>query len=256
MTIDELIDLLNSSQSERITPLQEWILRQSWKGKTYANMSCQGHYTAEHIRKIGAELWSLLSQVLEMPITKSNIRQKLEDYTLTPTQRELIKAIKFPSSFSSLSFPSSPLSANSHYYISRPPVEQLAYAEIQKPGSLIRIKAPSKFGKTSLILHLLDYANKLGYDTVSLDFLLADKAIFKDLNKFLRWFSINISRTLQLESKLNSYWNEDMGSKVSCCLYFQKYILNQSDRPLVLTLNEVNRVFEYPEITEDFFSLL
>ncbi len=85
-----------------------------------------------------------------------------------------------------------------------------------KPGSLICIQAPKKMGKSSLILRLLARANNQGFRTVTLDFQQADKVIFTSLDKFLRWLCANVSRELELEPKLNDYWDEDMGSKVSC----------------------------------------
>lgn len=111
-------------------------------------------------------------------------------------------------------------------------------------------------GKSSLMLRIAERAAKSEYRTASIDFHQADRAVFANLDKFLRWFSANVSRELQLESKLDDYWNEEMGSKVSCTLYFQGYLLENITSPLVLALNEVNRVVEYPEIAEDFLSLL
>ncbi|MFB2934035.1 AAA-like domain-containing protein [Aerosakkonemataceae cyanobacterium BLCC-F154] len=155
-----------------------------------------------------------------------------------------------------LTFPNDPLSLNSTFYIERPPIEELAYREISKPGSFIRIKAPKKMGKSSLMIRLIDRATNLGYKTVTLDFQQADETVFSSLYKFLRWFCANVSRHLKLEPMLDEYWDEDIGSKVSSTLYFQGYLLRQINAPLVLVLNEVNRVFEFPEIARDFLSLL
>ena len=156
----------------------------------------------------------------------------------------------------SVAFPSGPVSLNSSLYITRPQIEELAYQEINKPGSLIRIKAPKQMGKTSLVLRLLDRTQQAGFHTVYLDFLQADEAVFNSLDKFLRWFCANVSYQLQLKPVLDDYWDEDIGSKVSCTIYFQGYLLEQIDRPLVLALNEVNRIFEYPKIAQDFLALL
>jgi diguanylate cyclase (GGDEF)-like protein len=156
----------------------------------------------------------------------------------------------------SLECPSGPVPLNSPFYIDRPPIEELAYQEISKPGSIIRIKAPKQMGKTSLVLRLLARAQRAGYRTVYLDFQQADEAVFATLDKFLRWFCANVSRQLQLQPMLDDYWDEDMGSKVSCTIYFQAYLLEQIDSPLVLALNEVNRIFEYPKIAQDFLALL
>jgi len=155
-----------------------------------------------------------------------------------------------------IDIPGGPISLNSRFYIERPPCEALAYTELCKPGSLIRIRAPRKKGKSSLMLRLINHAVTFGYRTVTIDFQQADTAIFQNSDKFLRWLCINIARQLKLAPNLDDYWDEDMGSKVSCTIYFEGYLLEQIDSPLVLVLNEVNRLFQYPNIAQAFFPLL
>jgi diguanylate cyclase (GGDEF)-like protein len=67
---------------------------------------------------------------------------------------------------------------------------------------------------------------------------------------------MNVTRELNLESRIDEYWDEEMGSKVSCTSYFQGYILTQIQSPIVLAFTEVDRVFEFPEIAGEFFPLL
>ncbi len=256
MTIDEIVLLLKASQATGLTTLQELILRSSWEGKTYTDIACEAHYGEERVKKIAAHLWQVLSNFCKEPINKSNFRQTIENHRLSKAHQQLVKEFNKAATAISLEFPSGPVSLNSRFYIPRPPIEELAYAEIAEPGSVICIKAPKKMGKSSLILRLLARANKQGFHTVNLDFQQADKAVFASLDKFLRWFCANVSRELQLEPKLNDYWDEDMGSKVSCSVYFQEYLLSALSSPLVLVLNEVDWVFEYQEIAGEFLPLL
>lgn len=256
MSIDEVVLLLKISLPNALTPLQEMILRSSWEGKTYTSIAVEAHYGEERVRKVASHLWQLLNDFWKEPINKSNFRQKLEARHLTKAQQQLIQEFHRKNEAITLEFPSAPVSLNSRFYISRPPVEELVYTEIMEPGSVICIKAPKKMGKSSLILRILSHAVNLGYRTVNLDFQQADKAVFSNLDKFLRWFCANVSRELGLEPRLNDYWDEEMGSKVSCSLYFQGYLLSALQSPLVLVLNEVDWVFEYPEIAGDFLPLL
>ena len=175
--------------------------------------------------------------------------------TLCPSDYTQLDADTMPTQIS-LEFPSGPVPINSRFYINRPPIEELSYQEISKPGSVIGIKAPRKMGKSSLLIRIIAHATQVGYKTVSLDFQEADDAVFSSLNKFLRWFCANISRQLNLKPMLDDYWDEDMGSKVSCTIYLEGYLLEQINTPLVLALNEVNRVFEHPNIAQDFLPLL
>jgi hypothetical protein len=260
MRIEEVIQLLNASQQSVLTPLQEVVLCSSWEGKTYTTMAGNIHYRASHLRKVASGVWSLLSDFFGEPITKHNFRSTLEPRPLTLEQRQLIEKFSHQSEATSeatsIEFPSGPVPLNSKFYISRFLSEKLAYAEITKPGCIIRIKAPSKTGKTSLMLRILDHAVCLGYRTVSLDFQQADEVVFSSLDKFLRWFCANISWQLQLQPMLDDYWDEDLGSKMSCTIYLQSYVLSQIDVPLVLAFKEVNRIFDYPKLASEFLSLL
>ena len=155
-----------------------------------------------------------------------------------------------------LELPHEPVALGSVFYVERPPVEQLVYQEITKPGCIIRIKAPRKMGKSSLLLRIIDFAKHQKYRTIYLDFQLADREVFKSLDKFLRWFCANIAYQLKIKENLEEYWDEELGSKVNCSIYFQYYLLSYIESPLVIALNEVNRLFEYPEIAQDFLGLL
>ncbi|MBD2313813.1 AAA-like domain-containing protein [Desertifilum sp. FACHB-1129] len=153
-------------------------------------------------------------------------------------------------------FPGGPLPLNSPFYVYRPPQEELVCQEVEKPGSAIRIQAPRKMGKSSLLTRLLAHAKAQGYGVAHIDFQEVDRAAFGSLDKLLRWLCANVSRRLRLPPQLDDYWDEEVGSKVSCTIYFEEYLLEQIDRPIVLALNEVNLIFEHSEIAQEFFPLL
>jgi diguanylate cyclase (GGDEF)-like protein len=153
-------------------------------------------------------------------------------------------------------FPCDPEPLDSPFYIARPPVEEQTYQEITRTGSVIRIQSPHKTGKTSLVLRLLDYAKQSGFSTVYVDFQQVEAAVCTCLEKILRWFCDYVSRQLDLTPMIDNYWDEDIGSKVSCTIYFENYFLKNLKTPLVLILNDVDYIFEYSTISQDFFSLL
>ncbi len=127
---------------------------------------------------------------------------------------------------------------------------------LQQAGALVRIKAPKEMGKTSLLLRMLDFAKQQGYRTVSLNLEQVDQAILSDLNQFLRWLCANAARQLQLKPQLDEYWDEDLGSKISCTVYIQDYLLESITAPIVLALDELNQIFEHPQVAKDFLPLL
>lgn len=57
-----------------------------------------------------------------------------------------------------------------------------------------------------------------------------------------------MGQKLGLPNHLSEYWDDIFGSKINCKAYFEQYILAKITRPLALGLDEVNRVFSYPDI--------
>lgn len=152
--------------------------------------------------------------------------------------------------------PSGQVRLASAFYVERVPYEAQCYREILQPGALIRIKAPRQMGKTSLMARILYQAKEQGYRTVALSFQHADTAVFTNLNALLQWFCARITRKLRLPHQVDDYWTDTYGSKDNCTAYFEDCLLSETDEPLVLGLDEVDRVFQYPEIADDFFALL
>ncbi|GBF81822.1 AAA-like domain-containing protein [Aphanothece sacrum] len=153
-------------------------------------------------------------------------------------------------------YPSGAVPLGSPFYLERQPVEGQIKQEISKPGTLLRIKAPREMGKTSLLLRMLEFAKTQNYPTVHLNLDQVDQAILNDLNRFLRWFCANIARQLHLKPCLDEYWDEDLGSKISCTSYFEDYLLKTVQNPLVLALDEAQQIFEHSALAKDFLPLL
>lgn len=144
----------------------------------------------------------------------------------------------------------------SRFYVDRPPIESRCYEQIERPGALIRIKAPRQMGKTSLMARILHHADSQGCLKVQLSFQLADGKIFTDLDQFLRWFCSSVGRRLKLPNKLTDFWDDVFGSKDNCTAYFEEYLLAEINKPLALGLDEVDLIFQHREIASDFFGLL
>lgn len=167
-----------------------------------------------------------------------------------------LAAAQAPLPSGGLPYPDGPVPLDSPFYVDRPPIEALAYQELSQPGCVIRIRAPRGMGKTSLTLRLLTVAEAQGYRTVTLDCNQFDSALLNDLNKFLRSFCLRLAQALHIPPNLEDYWDEDIGSKLSCSFYLKTYLLKQLDVPVVLVLNEVDRFFEQTAFAQDFFPLL
>lgn len=202
------------------------------------------------------ELLSLLADNSQgaTPSTSTESAESMEElHTTSPTVESFDRP---PLPVAEPELPGGQVDLASVFYIERPPIESRCYDAIAKPGSLIRIKAPRQMGKTSLMARALQQAEAQGCVKVPLSFQLADGKVFADLDKFLQWFCASIGRRLRLPNKLKDYWDDIFGSKDNCTAYFEDYLLEEIDKPIALGLDEVDLVFQYPEIASDFFAML
>lgn len=214
--------------------------------------------------KSPADTQKILEEVLSLLVREDNNSfdetDETEDLSVIPTlQPSTVSSTKSfapPLPVAEPELPEGQVDLASEFYLERPPIEERCYKAIVKPGSLIRIKAPRQMGKTSLMARILHQASNAGCLTVPLTFQLADSKIFKDLDKFLQWFCASVGKRLKLSNKLKDYWDDIFGSKDNCTTYFEEYLLREINQPLVLGLDEVDCVFQYPEIAADFFGLL
>jgi len=171
---------------------------------------------------------------------------------------ELLKEFgeRTPEAPKGLELPEGPVRLNSEFYIERSRMESDCYQQILEPGSMIRIKAPKLMGKTSLLNRIVERAKTNNYRLVRLDFRQAEKGIYSDINEFIKWFCFNISRQLELESNIDKSLQGRGGILVDCKKYFEDEVLKAIKCPLVLALEEIDCIFCYKEISEDFFSML
>ncbi|MEG4283704.1 AAA-like domain-containing protein [Microcoleus sp. A006_D1] len=173
---------------------------------------------------------------------------------ITSTKQSIIQ----PQPAAAPELPGGQVDLASRFYIDRPPIESRCYEAIAQPGALIRIKAPRQMGKTSLMARILHHAEVQGSRTVALSFQLANRRIFANSDTFLQWFCASVGQELGMLEQLPKCWElaDLIGSNQCCKAYFEQYLLSESSPPLTLGLDESDRLFESPEIADDFFGLL
>ncbi|BAZ65382.1 MAG: AAA-like domain-containing protein [Pelatocladus maniniholoensis HA4357-MV3] len=141
-------------------------------------------------------------------------------------------------------------------YVKRPYTESICEQTLRQAGALLLIKAPGLMGKTSLMAKILLQLASEGYRTVFLNLHYAEIDHFTNLDKFLQWFSVSVGKRLKMSNQLANYWDDESSSKLNCTAYFEEYLLPQSLSPLVLCLDEVERIFPYQQVASEFFGLL
>ncbi|WP_375501219.1 AAA-like domain-containing protein [uncultured Nostoc sp.] len=234
------------------------VLLGSWEGLTYEKMAEQYHLSVNYLRgDVGPQLWQKLSEALGEEVTKSNFKGALERAWKRQLYPSIDLNVQLESSLAELPFPEGSVPLDSPFYVERDGIESICYETIVKPASLIRIKAPKLMGKTSLMTRVLAHAKSQNYQTVYLDLSGVERAILTNLDKFVRWLCLMVGRKLKLENRLKDYWDtEILGSNDNCTVYFEEYLLPQIDCPLVLGLDEVDKIFPYNQVIEDFLGML
>ncbi|MDY7023732.1 MAG: AAA-like domain-containing protein [Cyanobacteriota bacterium] len=258
MNVDEALELVDQVLPKRLNYTQQLVFCQSWEKQTYQNIAFDSGYDPDYIKEVGSDLWRSLSDVVGEKVTKKNIHSVLRNYQhIKPEQSQPSEKFKKPAILNAqLEFPNGAVSLNSSFYIERPPIEEHSFAQIIQPGSLIRIRAPRQMGKTSLMFRMIEQAQNQGFHTITVNLQKAEYNVFTSLDKFLRWFCATVTRRLKLPLELDEYWDEDIGSKVSATLYFENYLLEEIENPIILAIDELDQIFEYPEIYRDFLPLL
>ncbi|WP_413255311.1 AAA-like domain-containing protein [Floridanema fluviatile] len=261
------------------------VLRGAWQGQKYDDIAQDCGYAPEYIKHdVGPKLWQLLSSSLGEKVSKTNLMavltqnadrlekniEETDEWKKAELEKQQSKEAEINHGIQKSQIPQilaldldppiGLLPLDSTFYLERPPVESRCYEEVMRSGALIRIKAPSQMGKTSLMVRILAHAKQQAADVpvniVALSLQRADKAIFTDLDRFLRWFCTVIARKLQVLDHVDEYWSDTFGSKGNCTAYFEDCILPEINGILVLALDQVDEVFLHPEIADDFFTLL
>ena len=248
-------ELLYQHTKHHLSAVQAVILREAWIGsrKTYEQLAEEMQYSANYIKQgVGPKLWRTLSEIVGERVTKGTAKTALSQYFSLVTS--------LASHPTGVEHPCGVVALQSPFYIQRGNSDRLCLQTIGSPGAFIRIKAPRKTGKTSLLNRILAHAQSLGCETVLLNFQQAEAAVLSDINRLLRWVCANLSFQLGRPADLDQYWGDDIGSKMSCNLFLQSHILAQRQAaepiPLVVAFEEVHELLAYPDVAHEFLTLL
>jgi hypothetical protein len=87
MDVQELLRLADglvfAKTGKRLDDLQQAVVRGTWQGKRYSEISKEVHCTERHVRNIASKLWQTLSEILDEDVMKSNLRSTMERYEIS-----------------------------------------------------------------------------------------------------------------------------------------------------------------------------
>ncbi len=153
-----------------------------------------------------------------------------------------------------LEIPAGTMDPQSRFYMPRTS-DAIALETIAQQGVTITIKGPRQVGKSSLLSRVNAAAVEVGKRVAFLDFQLFDQAALGDADRFFYQFCVWLTDLLEMEDCVDDYWRQPLGNSQRCTRYVGRHLLKSLGLPLVLAMDEVERVFD-TEFRSDFFSML
>jgi hypothetical protein len=150
--------------------------------------------------------------------------------------------------------PKGALSLDSAYYVERPSDARMR-SLLRRNGVTISIRGPRQIGKTSLLARAVRMAEAEGKRVAWIDFQLFEKSALADARTFYQQFCGHISLALGIEPHIEQHWDDRLGNMFNCAQYIKNYVLPRAGGPLLLAMDEVDRVLESGFRT-DFFRML
>ena len=87
MDVQELLrfadGLVFTKTGKHLDDLQQAVVRGTWQGKRYSEISKEVHCTERHLRNVASKLWQILSEILDEDVMKSNLRSTIERYEIS-----------------------------------------------------------------------------------------------------------------------------------------------------------------------------
>ncbi len=153
-----------------------------------------------------------------------------------------------------LPHPGGAMQVESPLYVIRPADDQIMDA-MRRPRGIAVIRAPRQTGKTSLMMRVVhavrQQAEPLRAAFVDLQILPAGD--FESLNTLWRAIAVRIARQLSLGQWDVTAWNMDVDYDQNISVFLDRFVFDATQTPLLLCLDEVDRVFQ-SAVKSDFFS--
>jgi hypothetical protein len=156
----------------------------------------------------------------------------------------------------SLSFevPTGALSPDSPIYVERTH-DQCLREQVTWGGTTTIIEGARQMGKTSLMARAVAHARSGGCDIVDFNFQAFGEEQLHDLETFLHYLADAIHERLHTSSSPQAVWLGPLGAKDKLTSFLRSQVLQRACRPVVVVMDEVDRVFGR-QYQDDFFGLL
>jgi len=142
---------------------------------------------------------------------------------------------------------------HSRYYVERP-ADGNVQSAVARRDSVVLLKGPRQTGKTSLLARVLEQSRRGGVQTIIIDFQKFNAEHLQSMEAFLLKLTESIAEQAGIEFDFAANWSARRGPSMNFDRFVKRYLL-ASKRPIVLAIDEADRLFAFPYASE-FFGLL
>ncbi|MCB0109079.1 MAG: AAA-like domain-containing protein [Caldilineaceae bacterium] len=197
------------------------------------------------------KLLNAIRELADLPSTTTTSTREPSDRSFTAP-----KPYADPRFLETLYEPGGAVRARSDFYIERDSDSLLRRELAKVHGTTTTIRAPRQTGKSSLLVRGIAQARQQRSKVVYLDLQPMDERNLQNLETFLHYFATYIVTQLRLDpTEVDKAWRGALGAPDKTTYLFEDYILPTVNAPIVLALDEVDRLLSAP-FQDTFFGLL
>lgn len=150
--------------------------------------------------------------------------------------------------------PTGALSPDSPIYIERSH-DHAIRQQVTRDGSTTVLEGSRQMGKTSLLARAVSHARLYQCPVIVFDFQFIDEHYLGNLETLVRYLADVIHERLKLTVSPDEIWRRQLGDLDKLTSYIEDQVLHGARTPVVVVMDEVDRVFGRP-YQDGFFALL
>lgn len=144
---------------------------------------------------------------------------------------------------------------DSPFYIERPDDDTCKQRVVAK-GRTLLVSGPRQIGKSSLLARLYQQARDKQVRVVYLDFQILSNKELASLDSLLPSLANQIYDDLNLNNDPGTVWRANRTAGQNLTLYLRNEVIGAQMAPMVILMDEVDRIFKFPDYRDDFFALV
>jgi hypothetical protein len=145
-----------------------------------------------------------------------------------------------------------PVRLESPFYVSHPN-DETCKQQVGEKGCTLLIRGDRQIGKGSLLARLYQHTLDEKLRAVYIDFRVLDQRQLQSLDVLLLSIAHQIYDDLSPNNAPQPIWKDYLAAGQNLTRYLQKEIVGTSPEPVVLFMDEVDRVFTHDNYRDDFF---